>query len=208
MNTFFLNISEKYNSFIWIPDKTATSLAVNILKNFGFTSYSIVDDKVGKEIGKNNLVQQHMLKFFDGHEKYKFISTMRNPYTRYVSKFKFTRNPNKEIVDLKFEFQEFLESEFQRRDSLNIRNYNIRTPDNIIRVENLLEDYQKIDYIRNSEFNKSGELKSLIDLNINKNIGDWVNWKDFYNNASADLVYYNNSNLFDLFGYDKNSYKK
>ena len=65
----------------------------------------------------------------------------------------------------------------------------------------------KIPFVRDSELNRSGQLQKIISEQPNKQKINY-NWKDMYNQKNADIVYYNNSYYFDLFGYDKNSWKK
>jgi hypothetical protein len=82
-----------------------------------------------------------------------------------------------------------------------------RVPDYFIRQEHLFEDYSKIPFIQNSDFYKSGLLKELCETKINHNKNTY-DFRDYYDEMTADLVYYNFSKYFDLLGYDKNSWKK
>jgi hypothetical protein len=85
--------------------------------------------------------------------------------------------------------------------------YNKRVPDYFIRQENTFEDYSKIPFIKNSELYKSGQLKDLCNEKINHNKNSY-DFREYYNQNTADLVYYNFSKYFNLLGYDKNSWKK
>jgi hypothetical protein len=83
-----------------------------------------------------------------------------------------------------------------------------RVPDYPVRLENLYEDYSKIPFIVESEYYKSGELKKATTQKVNVSNEDENLWKEFYTQETADMVYYRMPRYFDLFGYDKNSWKK
>lgn len=196
-----LQISLLNKSFLWMQGKTATTLAVEILKHFDFKNYRIVNGKPNyDEIIKGH---HHNPCFFNGHEEFKFIATIRNPYVQVFSEFP------KNGKQTKSDFKEHLERKFQldKPDVGKFWDYSNRLPDYVLRVENIDEDYLKIPFIRNSEIAKSGELKRIIDSKPNKTRFNY-SWKDFYDQNTADLVYYNSSSYFELFKYDKNSWKK
>lgn len=196
-----LQISIINKAFLWMQGKTATTLAVQVLKEFDFKNYRIVDGKAN--FGEVIKGHHHNPCFFEGHEDFTFISTIRNPYQQVFSDF--PKNGKQTKVD----FKEHVERKFQlaKSDVYNFWNYSERFPDYILRVEKLYEDYLEIPFIKNSELAKSGGLKRIIDSNPNKTPLNY-SWKDFYDQNIADLVYYNTSSYFDLFKYDKNSWKK
>ena len=180
--------------------KTATTLAKKILKNFGFHSYKVHDGVV--DFSNEYDMHAHSSCLFSTHMDFRFIATIRNPYTTLFSEYSSDRKITPEG------FKEYLETRF-----INLKKVDgffsrwERMPDYSIRVENVLEDYLKIPFIKESDLNKSGQLKSIIDSKPNKNRYN-LPWKDFYDKKTADLVYYNTSHYFDMFGYDKNSWKK
>ena len=57
------------------------------------------------------------------------------------------------------------------------------------------------------EFFQSGKFKELFDTKPHYRGYD-IDWRDYYDKDLADLVYYNNITLFDMFEYEKNSWKK
>ena len=93
---------------------------------------------------------------------------------------------------------------FQPQETLN---YNERIPDYFIRQENIFEDYLKIPFVKKSEFYRSGQLEDLCNNKINHNENSY-DYREYYNQENADLVYYSFSKYFDLLGYEKNSWKK
>lgn len=213
MSLIPINISFKYNSFVWLPMKTASTHCWGVLQNFDFKTVMFSTDTeefqkpsvggIRKEKIKNP--HNHACNLFLNHKNFTFISTARNPYSRIISSFVFLNKPEK------YENSEWLEGQFQlsilNSQSLYPFIFNHRTPDYFLRVESLYDDYLKIPFIRNSELNISGKLKEMCDKKVNVTKGPY-DWRDYYNQDLADLVYYNLSKYFDLLGYDKDSWKK
>jgi len=201
-NKVYSTISEKHNCFIWLLPRTGSNHMVTILKNYDFKHYVHQDDN--KEIYDENLVANHYSKLFDGHENYQFISSIRNPYSLEVSLFRM----NKLVGDYKERFKRFIDGRYftQFGGKKPIINFT-RVPDFFIRMENLYEDYSKIPFIVNSDYYQSGELKKQVEIKINNNIFDDRDWRDFYDDESAEIVYSNNMEIFNLNHYDKDSYK-
>jgi hypothetical protein len=193
-----LNISIKNKAFLWMQQKTGTTLAHTLLKNYGFKSYLIYDGIV--DFTKDYDIHAHTACFFSNHLSYTFIATVRNPYTALFSEY--APNPYATMDG----FREYLENKFYgpRQDKF-FQKWE-RMPDYRIRIESVYEDYLKIPFIKDSEFNRSGELKKLIDSVPNKNRFGY-DIKKFFNKSIADMIYYNTSRYFEMFDYDRNSWK-
>jgi hypothetical protein len=190
-----LNISKKYNYFIWLPAKCGTTHAVNIFKKF--------DDNF-------NFIHSHLIDFFDGHWSYDLISLQRNPYTRYVSIFNNLEGHDKSfgLNQVRDNFNIYLNNTLQSSNTLkDMLKYHDRTPDYFIKLEQLFEDYSKIPFVRETDFYKSGQLELECSIPKNESQTDGFSWKELYTTKTADLVYYNMSLIFDLCDYDKNSWK-
>lgn len=191
-----LNISEKNKVFVWSPSSTASRLAWKIFDNFDFCSYDVNNEGV---LLKKSFEHNHYIGLFENHENYKLILTCRNPYTRATAGWD-NDNVNKNFLKvLEGQYQSPLHYKF-------ISLLKLRKPDYFIRVENLLEDYLKIPFIRESDFYKSGQMEKLINKNPYRD-------KVYLNRPKldkklADLIYYNNSYYFELLGYDKDSWKQ
>jgi hypothetical protein len=198
-NLLSLNISEKNNCFLWLPVKTASTHAAHVLTNFEFSHMRCDYYRRIIQSKTNNLHHHHGLYLFDGHEKYKLIVTVRNPYSRIVSMYEWI-NTNKEIIQ---PFEVFL-SDFKKNPVQPI--FEKRIPDYPLRQENLYGDYLKIPFVRDSELNESGGLKELCEKKLNKGV-DRKSVKDYYDQETANIVYVNYKEYFDLFGYDKDSWK-
>lgn len=191
-----INISEKNKVVTWTPAHTASRLACKIFDNFDFVSYNV---SKGGKIWKKGFEHNHYIGLPENHLDYELIMTCRNPYTSCTAGFDGAGAQENLIKSL--------EETYQSDYHINFYNFlKYRKPDYFIRVENLLEDYLKVPFIRYSEFYKSGEMEKLINNNPFKN-KVYTN-RPVIDKKLADLIYYNNSYYFELLGYDKNSWKK
>lgn len=191
-----LNISEKHKVIVWTPRSTASRLASKIFENFEFCSYDVHN---GGVLLKKSFEHNHFIGLPKNHLDYKLIMTCRNPYTRLTAGFDGDNAQKNLEKSLETDFQGHLHYSF-------ISHLKYRKPDFFIRVENLLEDYLKIPFIRESQFYQSGEMEKLINNNPFKNTV--YHNRPVVDKRLADLIYYNNVYYFDLLGYDKNSWQK
>jgi hypothetical protein len=180
-----------------------------ILNKFDFNYYEIKNN--GLNLLKNGIVQKHYCNLFNGHENYKIISAIRNPYSRFFSEYTFNRAKDEYIPDevnketfRNFIYQTTVFSEVLNNDCIDFSN---RIPEYPVRLESLYEDYSKIPFIVESEYFKSGELKNDVNKKINVSNEDENLWRKFYTQEIADIIYYRMPRYFELFGYDKNSWK-
>lgn len=217
-----VNISEVLGYMLILPPATGTRNAVEVFKHFPFATFYI---RRGKLVySKDGVSHAHNPDLFMGHEKYKAIMTCKNPYSRWVSRFKleFVRKNN---FKSKFNFQElFYENLLDQFYVLDLPN-NLRDTEfkffriqkeisHKIRTENILEDYRSIPFIGGSEFDKSGQLEEILNQKTGKFRSDEYkvpypeDWKDFYTQETADMVYKLLEAEFKLNGYHKDSWKK
>jgi len=191
-----LNISEKNKVFVWSPPGTASRLAWKIFDNFEFYSYDVNNNGM---LLKKSFEHNHYIGLFKNHENYKLILTCRNPYTSVTAGI--------DGVNSQEDLIRQLEQKYQSAHHLLF--YSLlrkRKPDYFLRVENLMEDYLKIPFIRESDFYKSGEMEKLMGDNPFK--GKVYLNRPTIDKKLADLIYYNNLYYFELLGYDKNSWKQ
>lgn len=203
---YHINISDKYRTFVWTPERTGSNHFTNIIKRLGFKTHVFEDNKL---VEIESLHLSSHCKFFDNHWDYSFILSTRNPYSHSVSfggggYLDFTPE-NQELV------RERMENEFQfpliKGNCCNC--FHIRPPDYFVRLESLYDDYLNIPFIKDHQINLSGELEKMCKEKVNSSPATDNNyWKKFYDQDMADLVYYNNIKSFELFGYDKNSWKE
>jgi len=211
-----INISYRYRCFLWLPPKTGTMRACDIFKCFDFISrdeFTVGNDKINPKVDK--LVHNHHMNIFEGSENYRLICTARNPYSWMVSYYKMCSNELK--IEMKENFINFLERFFypnvfdkiysEERFSLN-ENWRLRKPDYYIRMETMYEDYLKIPFIKDTEIYKNSKLKDMCNSKKNENNLDLRHWKNFYTEESANIVYHNFEDYFEMLEYDKNSYKQ
>jgi hypothetical protein len=192
-----LNIISEYNYIVWLPEKTATNHAFELLKNYNICPHIFKENVLVK---LPQTFYNHTCHLFEGHEKYKLMTTARNPYSWLVSYYLFSNS------EISYEtFYDFVYYAIRNNSSKKFK-YNERIPDYFVRSENLVEDYSKIPFIRDSDFFKSGDLESFCKTKINA-AKESYDFRDYYDEMTADLVYYNFSKYFDLLGYDKNSWK-
>ena len=205
-----VNLSHKHKIILWLWKKCGTSHMTKIMNKYGFKYYRIDDD--GLKLLNNNVVQKHYCNLFPGHEDYKILAAVRNPYTRFFSDFTFGRAPEEFIYNEtnkeRFRVHIYHSTVYSEFISNECVDFYQRVPDYPVRLENLYEDYSKIPFIIESEYYKSGELKKATTQKVNVSNEDENLWKEFYTQETADIVYYRMPRYFDLFGYDKNSWKK
>ena len=202
---YHINISDKYKTFVWTPERTGSNHITNVIRKLGFKTHFFEDNKL---VNIDGLKLSSHCNFFENHWDYSFILSTRNPYSSFASlagagHMKFT-SENQELL------RERMEREFQFPilSGNCCTCFHIRTPDYFVRTESLYEDYLTIPFIKNHDINLSGELERLCKEKINSSPAAIENyWKKFYDQDMADLVYYNNVNSFELFGYNKDSWK-
>jgi len=205
----YINVSQKHKIILWLWKKCGSTHMIKLMNKYGFKQHEIYNDKlilVKKEIEKN-----HVCNLFAGHENYKILAAVRNPYTRFFSDYTFRRMPQEFIYNErnKENFRKYVYDAAIYREVLNndCINFSTRIPDYPVRLESLYEDYCKIPFIVESEYFKSGELKKEINIKVNVSNEDENLWRKFYNQEIADIIYYRTARYFELFGYDKNSWK-
>jgi hypothetical protein len=224
----YYNKSEVNKCFTITYPHTGSRLMMKVLDNFNFDSYELKNNKlIYKKSGSQH---NHTFDLFEGHENYKLMISCRNPYDIFVSKFRFwlggvkvmksTFNLNSEFLEFIEEFIFEIEERTWFKPSHLLKSEKILTRpiDYRIKLENLEESYSKVPFIADSEFAKNGFLLK----ELNNKIGDhkqlklvkpWVShlpkdFRDFYTQETADLVYNNFKELFLFMDYHQDSWKK
>ena len=222
-----MNISHSLGYFVFTPPKTGSTTATKIFNNFDFQTFKISDTN-DIELSSNKFTQTHYYNNLPDYENYKLICTVRNPYSKFVSLFKYTIAPEKKVISTYNWREEFFELLFD-----NITHHSDqgwahelyfgsdlsslgRKIDYPLRIENLFEDYSSIPFIKDSDYFKNGSLKKDLDLKLNSTDDKYDyslykipnKWEDFYDQSTADFVYSKHKSYFDYFGYDKDSWKK
>lgn len=203
-----INISQKYKFFSWTPQRTGSTHFTNILHKLGFQSADV--DLKTKKLSNFRAGAQHnhTCVLFEGHLNYKFMVSVRNPYSMIISQSGIVSANDSDNI------QELLIARVENimQNPLNFDGgcscFHERKPDYIIRLEHLYEDWLKIPFVPNHGLNLSGDLEKLSKIRLNNSANDGGDyWKKYYTQTLADLVYYNHPDWFELFRYNKNSWK-
>lgn len=204
-----VNINEKDNLVVWLFPRTGSKLFYTLMLNCDFKCYSYENND--RKLIRENLVHHHMYFMFPDIQKYKLIATVRNPYSLLVSHF-YMFNGVEDLSKLKSSYKNFLESVLFSNQwyvdflyGLNYVNVSYK-----IRVENLAFDYYNLPIITKSNHYKNKTMIDLINSKVNKSSNklSLLDYRDFYDQSTADLVYYTFARYFEIFDYDKNSWKK
>ena len=196
-------ISEKHKAFVWLPPKCASNFISWVLAYFEFSSIAL-----DTETNQINKIRTNISTHFGhstilppNHEELLFICAIRHPYSRVLSLYQsLAENPS---VD---DFKKFI-------DERIVKNYHIpmfkfssflkdRSPNYLIRTENLCEDILKIPFIKNSDLNSSGVLKNFCERKINKSYHQ-LNPEEYLTPNIKEIIHNLSSDHFDLFGYER-----
>lgn len=190
-----MTISEEYKSFLWLPNKTGSNNASKIFSKLGFKTYK----KTEFEYELSEFSANHNYVYPLNHKDYNFICTARNPFTRILSSYKFNRKDSSS-----WNPEDFREYFFRKFNASILQNvlypFKERTPDYFIRIENLIEDYRKIDFIVNSDLYKSGYIEEVCQKKINYT-DNLSNPKEYFTEDIIDFIYTNGQRYFDLLNY-------
>jgi hypothetical protein len=194
------NISQKNNTFVWLPPKCATTSISWILSYFEF---STVEFNVGTNevirILNNQVHFGHNMIYPPNHSNLTFLCAVRNPYNRVLSIY---QSSSKEYSVSNFE--KFFDERILNNKNLDwdySKLFNERLPDYIIRTENLYEDLTKVPFINESELTSSGILKIFCDKKLNQSFTQ-LPIQEYITPNIKQSIQQIFSKQFDLFGYD------
>jgi hypothetical protein len=187
-----INYSDKHRVLWATPMRTATRSCKQIQKYFGF-----------------EVAGEHELEIPKDKEDYFFVFNTRNPYTRMISIYhlfciNFNLTPNnfnnwireKLVEEIKYPNQTLNYQIF-------LKNKITKTPDLLIRVENLYSDILTLPFFNDD----SDALFDIVNNNILKNRYLTVKNQEYYDQDLADYVYSYLEEDFVYFNYNKNSWK-
>lgn len=196
-----MTYSDEFKVCWFTPMRTATRSTHTLLKALGFHSLGT-----------------HSFSYPSERFGYRLISNIRNPYSRMVSLFSlYSIHKNNFTFDFKnwadyaLNDDEF-EVGYQLRYDKKILSLNEKFF-KFVKVENYVEDLSGLDFINL----RKREIENIWNNTILRNSyeyefkkissDDKKTWMDFYDDEIASLVYSKLKYQFELFDYDKNSWK-
>lgn len=220
-----MNFSPDLNCIVLTPPKTGSRNLTRILSHFSFHSYNVVNDRLIFE--KNEPTHNHTMHLMENNQDYELILSCRNPYEIFVTFFKLKvlgKRTIRSTYDIKKEFNEYIfdyilyNKDDPWQESNNdtcVRKLLERKIDYRIKLEDFKNSIFQIPFIANS--NKIDVISKLCD----EKFGDHTSMKEYefaknyfpndyklyYNQDSADLVYENFKSKFIIMDYHKDSWK-
>lgn len=222
-----MNVNRELKLIWWAPERCATKLTADIFKKLGF---EVLDQKTGIFTPLSETYHSHDIVLPEEFKDFKIICNVRNPYDKVLSFYLNFTSVGKNFVYLKSKKTE-LQHKIERfslelfeyainqkiirtyirtvpvRDYVSKLSFNGIIPNHLIRMENLLEDFSKLDFINQSKEWQTGEIQDLIEKNeyINKRPFDFT---ELYTMNSAIRVFDYYKKHFYICDYDPFSFSK
>jgi hypothetical protein len=214
-----MNVNHEHKIIWWAPERCGTKALANIFSKLGFDFY------VNLETYRKNVksdYQSHQIEIPDELSDYKIIFSTRNPYDRVLSLFTNFTNVGKNVVFFKDNQENFIERyeifldelftyDKERVNKPILNNYILkysfegRTPDKIIRMENMIEDLSKIEFVKNSNLWTSGYIHDYLSNNEYM-VRRPYSFNRVYSMVGAKKVYEHHIKHFILCGYNPFSF--
>jgi len=190
------NVSEKYKSLVWLPERTGSRTSAKFLTNYGFERGEV------PLINGKWWVYTHYCGMNERFNDYILISTARNPYSRVLSIYlSLTGFPPEYKGNTKETFREYLKwVQKQDYDDLTkayITNPRLKVrPNYLLKLENLLEDYMKLPFIL--DVFTFDEITEKL-----KHKKPPYDWEPYYDEHMKNIVYDLCAHHFEIWGYEK-----
>ena len=208
-----MNVNHEHKVIWWAPERCGTKALAHIFSKLGFEFYVN---------GVKSNYQSHEIKIPDELSEYKIIFSVRNPYDRVLSLFTHFTNVGKNSLYMKGnenvfvqKYEIFLNELFSNTNKQVekpiLKNYiqkyslNGKGPDSIIRLESMVEDLSKIEFVKNSDIWKSGYIQDYL-LDNEYIVNRSYKFNKIYTKLGAKLVYDNHIKHFILGGYNPFSF--
>ena len=194
-----MSYSDKFK-VVWLnPMRIGTRSCISIQKRLGF-----------EECGSHNFIIPKE------REGYQIVINIRNPYSRIVSLYKLNRIWEHREFNIK-DFEPWVRDALDdAKIRLNISTIHLdllinqlpKKPDLYVKIERFDEDLKKLWFIQDN----LDLLKSDFEIQINENqyINEYnsnIPWQNFYNLELANFVYEKTQKQFNMFNYEKDSWK-
>jgi hypothetical protein len=219
-----MNISHKHKTIWWAPERTGTKITREIFSKYDFF---VFDPKTEDEVSIQKRNTSHLNEIPEKYSDYMLISSVRNPYDRVLSIF---LNTVYENIALEKDKQPIVRKSFNKwimkaflgekmivtldknYSAKNINynyfskwTYNGKKPDFFIRMENIKEDLENLDFIKNDVDWNSTEVGEILENNVHKT-NRTVKFDQMYDLYSAKLVYLYYKLVFNLVPYNPFSF--
>jgi hypothetical protein len=187
----------------------------------------VFDPKIGDEVSLEKRYTSHLNEIPEKYSNYKLICNVRNPYYRIFSIFLTTRydniviekNGHKPVID---DFNKWVINVFEPRKttvginpdySINDINYDFfskwtfeqKIPDFFIKMENLREDLEKLDFIKSDPNWNSSKIDEILENNIFRTRKS-LKFDQVYDSESAKRVYFFYKRVFNIVPYNPFSF--
>ena len=214
-----MNISHEHKVIWFAPQRCGTKALAHIFSKLGFEYYFNLDAYYS---GVSDNYQSHEVVVPEEFSDYKLIISTRNPYDRILSLFynftmvgknlTYTRDTHQDYMS---RFELFVKELFYRSSNSDdkpiLNNYVLRysyktdMSYNVLRMENLIEDLSKIDFVKSSDIWKSGYVHDYLISNQHK-IKRPFKFNTIYTPTAAKIVYQNQHKHFIMGEYDPFSF--
>ena len=194
-----MSYSDKFKVFWLNPMRVATRSCISIQKKLGFEEHGSHNFNVPKD-----------------KVDYQIIVNIRNPYSRLVSLYKINciwEQTEFTIEGFKLWIKDVLDDSKIKHNMSTVYldqliNSLPKKPDVFVKIESFNEDLKKLWFIKEN----MDLLVSDFDSQINENqyvneYREHIPWQNFYNQELADFVYQKTQKQFEMFNYEKDSWK-
>ena len=225
-----MNISHKHKTIWWAPERCGTKATAHIFNHFDFDFIPQGTEK-NKNNNKKTQYQSHeMIPPPSEYKDYNVICSVRNPYDRMLGVFvnfvgvgmssSYLKNEHNEIVNT---YSTFINELFKHKEIkpkfgvepikhtrvletyISKYNFDVTIPNNYIRMEHIVEDMGKIDFINQSTLWSSGYVENYLTTNQHINTRPYQ-FNSIYTLETAKKVYEYHKQFFLVLGYDPFSF--
>jgi hypothetical protein len=225
-----MNISHKHKTIWWAPERCGTKGTAHIFNHFDF-DYIPKGTEKHKNLNKQTQYQSHeIIPPPSKYENYNVICSIRNPYDRMLGVFvnfvgvgmtsTYLKSQHNTMVNT---FSSFIDALFKHKEIkpkfgieqrtytkildsyVSKYNFDVTIPNNYIRMEHIVEDMGKINFINQSTLWSSGYIENYLTTNQHINTRPYQ-FNSIYTLSTAKKVYEYHKQFFLVLGYDPFSF--
>lgn len=221
-----MNISHKHKTIWWAPERCGTKATAHVLRHYHFeyiTKYFNPETPTSYQSHDISLPNEE-------YNDYQVICSIRNPYDRMLGLFlnfasmgvsssynKYNHQQSmynfSKFIDELFRVKKIVskldnpinDKEFVIHHYVSKYNFDVTIPKHYIRMENIIEDMGKIDFINESQLWSSGYIKNYLTKNEHITTHPYK-FNSIYTFETAKKVYEYHKQFFLTLGYDPFSF--